>query len=132
MKTILFIPRFSPYVINATAVFVQLTITATMPTPVVTEGLQADGSVVYPLSLSVATLPLEPREYTYSKVPSGDRTVHTYTLVNDAAELYNFAVWGRQFSTDGQNATDPVTDGASVHFLSHFILVFVAFVLRQL
>ncbi|XP_026740921.1 vanin-like protein 2 isoform X2 [Trichoplusia ni] len=123
--------RFSPYVANATAIFMELTIRATMPTPVVTENLQADGSVVYPVSLSVATLPLETREYSYAKVPSGDRTLHIYSLENKAAELYSFAVWGRQFSTDGQNATDPITDGASVHFLSHFMLVLVAIVLRQ-
>ncbi|CAH0595383.1 unnamed protein product [Chrysodeixis includens] len=123
--------RFSPYVADATAIFEELTIIATMPTPVASDSLQADGSIVYPVSLSVAILPLETREYTYAKVPTGSRTMHIYSLENHAAQLYTFAVWGRQFSTDGQNATDPITDGASVHFISHFMLVLAAFVLRQ-
>lgn len=138
----------STYVANTTGIFEELVITARMPTPVVVYELSTDDSIVYPVTSNVAIMPLESKEYTYTKVPYNNVTVHTMMLTNKFAELYSFALWGRRFATDGQVEDPPLPDeeietsetpttpapGAStVHLLNKLLLTcFVVFVCIRL
>ncbi|KAH9636944.1 hypothetical protein HF086_016883 [Spodoptera exigua] len=140
--------RLSTYVANTTGIFEELVITARMPTPVVVYELSTDDSIVYPVTSNVAIMPLESKEYTYTKVAYNNVTVHTMMLTNKFAELYSFALWGRRFATDGQVEDPPLPDeeietsetpttpapGAStVHLLNKLLLTcFVVFVCIRL
>ncbi|XP_035448666.2 vanin-like protein 2 isoform X3 [Spodoptera frugiperda] len=130
--------RLSTYISNTTGIFEELIITATMPTPVLNSSLDTDDSIVYPVSSKVTIMPLESKDFTYTKAQQNDVTVHTMTLTNKMAELYTFAIWGRRFATDGQDADPELPDelgdvtpapGAStVHLLSKVLFAtFVGF-----
>ncbi|XP_063368774.1 vanin-like protein 1 [Cydia amplana] len=109
--------RFPTFVVNSTSIFEELTIVATVPTPVLDTRLDAHDSSFFPISLDVSIMPLEPSEYTYTEVPGDGTTVFTYTLVNTEKELYSFAVWGRVF--------EPAPGSSIVPFLSKSLLVIV-------
>nr|XP_049699302.1 vanin-like protein 3 isoform X5 [Helicoverpa armigera] len=102
--------RFAPYLADTTAIFDELTITATMPTPSLEADLDTNDSIVYPVSSTIYIMPLESEEYSYTVTPNNDVTVHTMSLKNKTAELYAFAIWGRRFATDGQVEDPPLPD----------------------
>ncbi|XP_013146606.1 PREDICTED: vanin-like protein 2 isoform X2 [Papilio polytes] len=106
--------RFPNYQENATAIFEELSIIASMPTPQKVKELDADDSVFYPVSLDVAINPLRPEQYTYEKTLSDDghKTHYSFKLNNVTRNLYSFAVWGRVFADDGKDATPPLTGGS--------------------
>ncbi|XP_073948410.1 vanin-like protein 2 isoform X3 [Choristoneura fumiferana] len=91
--------RFPLYKQNATSLFEELSIVATVPTPVVVPQLNAKDSAFFPVSLDVSIMPLEVDEYTYTEVQNNENTVFTFTLVNTGKDLYTFAVFGRVYST---------------------------------
>lgn len=115
--------RFSEYTANSTAHFEELFISATFPTPVIEAALQATDSAVFPVAAKTSIMPLEPEDYTYEFASSGNNTVYNLTLENFNEELYSFAVWGRVFATDGQEADPPVQDSASRSAMSGILLV---------
>ncbi|PZC83541.1 hypothetical protein B5X24_HaOG207524 [Helicoverpa armigera] len=102
--------RFATYLVDTTAIFDELTITATMPTPSLEADLDTNDSIVYPVSSTIYIMPLESEEYSYTVTPNNDVTVHTMSLKNKSAELYAFAIWGRRFATDGQVEDPPLPD----------------------
>ncbi|XP_075983848.1 vanin-like protein 1 isoform X3 [Anticarsia gemmatalis] len=108
--------RFTSFEENSTALFEELTITARMPTSIMTD-LDADDFVVFPVALQVSIMPLETKEYTYNKTVTGNVTVHSMSLLNSSPELYTFAIWGRVFATDGQEADPPFEDSSSVRYM---------------
>ncbi|XP_037292535.1 vanin-like protein 2 isoform X2 [Manduca sexta] len=116
--------RFENYAVNRTAVFDELNIIGTMPSPVRNPQLQADGFVMYPVSVIEPIMPLEPKGFTFTATTANTTTVYNYSLVNLDAKLYAFTLWGRYFATDGQDATPPVPDSATAHLLSGVLLVF--------
>lgn len=86
-----------------------------MPASVRDPQLQADDFVVYPVSSKTNIMPLEPSDYTYSTSTSSNVSfsVHTFILNNINVDLYAFAIWGRVFATDGQEASLPVAEEAN-------------------
>ncbi|KAL0867648.1 hypothetical protein ABMA27_008399 [Loxostege sticticalis] len=100
--------RFTQYNSNTTAIFEELSIVASVPTPVVIQNVSARDSGFFPVSLDVSIMPLESDYYTYSEDIQGSTTVYSLTLNKKDAELYSFAVWGRYYLTDGNEADPPV------------------------
>lgn len=95
-------PRFSEFTENSTAIFEELSIVATVPTPVTNETLMASDSFYAPLTLDASTLPLKPEEISYNKVVgSNGYTELTLVLENNDVQIYSFGIWGRRFETDG-------------------------------
>ncbi|CAG9791384.1 unnamed protein product [Diatraea saccharalis] len=94
--------RFPQYKLKSTAVFHELNIIATMPTPVIEDEIQARDTIYFPLSLDTSIMPLEPDDYTYSEDINGNVTTYSMFLDRYDKELYSFAIWGRIFSRDGQ------------------------------
>lgn len=84
-----------------------------MPKPVVTPEFDVDDSLIFPVSANVAIMPLEPRDYTYYKNITGNHIVHTMSLNTVSADLYAFGLWGRLFTTDGEDPHPPVDDPSS-------------------
>ncbi|KAM3963991.1 vanin-like protein 1 [Aphomia sociella] len=115
--------RFPEYTENTTAIFEELIITATVPTPVSDQQLQARDSAFFPLSLDVSLMPLETEGFTYNENTQGNVTVYTLTLRRNTAQLYTFAVWGRVFATDGQDAAPAVPDSSPEHLLNSLLLI---------
>lgn len=66
-------------------------------------------------------MPLEAEDYLYELTSVESNTVFKLTLRNFNEELYSFAVWGRVFATDGQEA-DPAVGSAVQSFLSRLLL----------
>ncbi|KAJ2942846.1 hypothetical protein O0L34_g15035 [Tuta absoluta] len=99
--------RFPEYKANTTAMFEELTIEATVPTPSIEPELDAHDSSYFPVALNVNIMPLEPADTTYSSNVQGATTTYTLKLTNLQAELYSFAVWGRKFERDGLDADGP-------------------------
>ncbi|XP_049879633.1 vanin-like protein 1 isoform X4 [Pectinophora gossypiella] len=110
--------RFTEYQENSTSLFEELSIVATVPTPVLLSNLTAHDSAFFPVSLDVSIMPLEPEGFTYNTDTQGTTTVYTLKLNNNTAELYTFAVWGRLFGLDDQEATPPLPDSSNVSVLS--------------
>ncbi|XP_050353056.1 vanin-like protein 1 isoform X2 [Nymphalis io] len=101
--------RFEKFESNTTGVFENLRITATIPAPTVNEELNANEAAYFPISLNTAIMPLETNDYTFEKTTLFNLlTIITMDLKNFNADLYTFAVWGRQYTTDGQTASPPV------------------------
>ncbi|CAB3220552.1 unnamed protein product [Arctia plantaginis] len=117
--------RFQTYEDESTAIFEDLTIVATMPRPVVMPDFDVDDSVIFPVSASVSIMPLEPRDYTYYKNSTGHDIVYTLSLNTVSADLYTFGVWGRLFTSDGEDPHPPVDDpsSATVHLLSRSLFM---------
>ncbi|XP_046963867.1 vanin-like protein 1 isoform X2 [Vanessa cardui] len=110
--------RFSTFEPNTTGIFDELRITATLPEPNVNEELNASEAAYFPISLDTTIMPLKTNDYTFEKIKFFDIvSVIKMDLKNVNAELYTFAVWGRQYTTDGQSAAPPVEhsddDGSS-------------------
>lgn len=108
LNMFLFLPRFPLYRENATSVFEELSIVATVPTPVLVPQLNAKDSAFFPVSLDVSIMPLEVDEYTYTEVQNNENTVFTFTLVNTGKDLYTFAVWGRVYPSVPGSSVVPV------------------------
>lgn len=70
--------------------------------------MSARDSGFFPVSLDVSIMPLESDYYTYSEDTQGSTTVYSLTLNKKDAELYSFAVWGRYYLTDGNEADPPL------------------------
>ncbi|KAJ8713010.1 hypothetical protein PYW08_008314 [Mythimna loreyi] len=102
--------RFSSYVPDSTAIFQELVIEASMPTPSLFADLDTNNAVVYPVSSKVSIMPLESKEFEYTTSKYLTNTIFTMTLKNTSAELLTFAVWGRRFATDGQTEDPPLSD----------------------
>lgn len=117
--------RFEIYAANSTANFEELSITATFPSPVVEPDLECDDSAVFPIALKTNIMPLEPISYTYDANYNGDTTVYNLILKEFDDDLYNFAVWGRVFATDGLEADPPVDDSAGVRNIANGVVIFV-------
>ncbi|XP_059054217.1 vanin-like protein 1 [Achroia grisella] len=114
--------RFPQYAENTTAIFEELIITATVPTPVFDPEVQARNSAFFPVSMEVSIMPLEVKDFTFTENIQSNRTVYTFTLKNKHARLYTFAIWGRVFATDGKEESPPAPDSSSIHFLNYLIL----------
>ncbi|CAB3220557.1 unnamed protein product [Arctia plantaginis] len=117
--------RFETYTENSTAIFEELTIVGSMPTSVIMPEFGADDFVVFPVSETVSIMPLEVPDFTYYKNVTGNVTVHTLSLDNVSAELHMFGLWGRLFTTDGEDPHPSVDDPSSsiVHILSRSLLM---------
>ncbi|XP_026755190.2 uncharacterized protein LOC113515229 [Galleria mellonella] len=115
--------RFPEYTENSTAIFEELTIIATVPTPVLDQNLQARDSAFFPISLDVSIMPLEVKDFTFNEDTQGDVTVYSLTLKRTNAQLYAFAVWGRVFATDKQDASPPIPDSSPKHLLNILLLI---------
>ncbi|CAG5024347.1 unnamed protein product [Parnassius apollo] len=128
--------RFPNFEQNTTGIFEELSIIATVPTPVIDTYLKAADSTFYPVSLDIKIMPLEPQDYTFTLENSNNMRVTTYnfTLNKQNSDLYSFAVWGRVFGTDGEEASPPVKDGSNPSFtgnLSTFLLIpFIAAIMQ--
>ncbi|KAG7303463.1 hypothetical protein JYU34_011983 [Plutella xylostella] len=115
--------RFETYAAKTTAIFEELSITATVPTPQTNMTLSSADAAFYPVSVDVSTLPLKITEYAYTEAAQGGKTTYTMRLLSKEVELYGFGVWGRRFAADGQDPTPPLPGAASIHFLNVFLLV---------
>ncbi|XP_045771208.1 vanin-like protein 2 isoform X2 [Maniola jurtina] len=106
-------PRFSP---NSTGIFDELTITARVPTPVMDVEINAKNSIYFPVSLDTNIMPLKPKDYTYTETVLSKDTNSLYVLdlKNVTAELYVFGIWGREYTSDGQESSPPVEDTDSI------------------
>ncbi|XP_028172899.1 vanin-like protein 1 [Ostrinia furnacalis] len=102
--------RFPAYNANTTAIFEELSIVASVPTPVVVQNVTSRDSAYFPVSLDVSIMPLESEYYSYTEDNRGENTVYSMNLINRDAELYSFAVWGRYFLTDGLDADPPLVE----------------------
>ncbi|CAK1590455.1 unnamed protein product [Parnassius mnemosyne] len=128
--------RFPNFEQNTTGIFEELTIIATVPTPVIDKDLEAPDSTFYPVSLDIKIMPLEPQDYVFKFETNNHMRVTTYTfsLNKQKSDLYSFAVWGRVFGTDGEEASPPVKDGSNPSFtgnLSKFLLIPVIVAIMQ-
>lgn len=103
--------------------FEELSIIATVPTPVPEPAVGAPDSAYFPVSMDVSIMSLESQDFAYTVEESGDVTIHTMTLSKKDKEIYSFAVWGRLFERDGFDATPPVTDASTAIVLSKFLLL---------
>nr|XP_013189643.1 unnamed protein product [Amyelois transitella] len=100
--------RYPTYVEDASATFEELTIVATVPTPILDTTLSAQDSEFFPISLNVAIMPLEVQDTTFTEEIQGENTIFTFTLNNHDVKLYAFSVWGRVFGWDGDDESPPV------------------------
>lgn len=75
--------------------------------------MNADDSAVFPVALKSSIMPLEAEAYYYGKMTAGIVTYSSLTLRDFDEELYTFAIWGRVFATDGQEADPPVEEVAA-------------------
>ncbi|RVE50259.1 hypothetical protein evm_005094 [Chilo suppressalis] len=102
--------RFPQYAPKSTAIFHELNIIATVPTPRIDAELESRDTVYFPLSLDTSIMPLEPDYYTYSEDKNEEVTVYNLFLEKYDRELYSFAIWGRVFAGDGELEDPPLTE----------------------
>ncbi|CAH2051808.1 unnamed protein product, partial [Iphiclides podalirius] len=102
--------RFPDYEANTTAVFEEISIEAVVPTPNTDNTLDAADSAFYPVSLDVSIMPLKSHQYTFDSVSNGSTTTYFLNLNSEVEDLYSFAVWGRVFATDGEDASPPLVE----------------------
>ncbi|XP_034828259.1 vanin-like protein 2 isoform X1 [Maniola hyperantus] len=136
--------RFPQYSLNSTAVFETLIINAGVPIPETDEALSAKKTVYFPITLDTSLKPLRPDFYNFEERQIFNAlTVYAFDLRNSVAELYSFAVWGREYTTDGEEPTDnnetttpapedPDTDSSGVHRLHLLVLFFCTLSLLRL
>ncbi|XP_039752372.1 vanin-like protein 1 isoform X1 [Pararge aegeria] len=98
--------RFPRYSENSTAAFQALNIFALVPYPETDASLSAKKAVYFPITLDTALMPLIPEYYTFEEISMFNATTFTFNLENLDTELYSFAVWGREYTTDGEEATN--------------------------
>jgi hypothetical protein len=108
--------RFKQYKPKSTAIFNELSIIATVATPVMEPEFQAKNTVYFPVSLKTSIMPLETEYYIYSEDINQNVTVYSLFLDNTEVELYSFAIWGRLFATDGQEADPPIEENTEPGF----------------
>lgn len=109
-----------------------------MPVPRLDAAVSAKKAVYYPATLDTSLLPLSPDAYVFeAREILNATTVYTFYLLRSEEELYSFAIWGREYTTDGDepsgnNSTETTTptptpgpdgepDSSTVHRL-HFVL----------
>lgn len=104
-----------------------------MPTSITDAALSAENSVVYPVSVKSSLMPLEPTTYTFNKVVNTQITLYDYALSVHEVELYSFALWGRVFATDGDEATPPFNSSNTLGpvRLNHLILLTGLFLFKK-
>ncbi|XP_045454230.1 vanin-like protein 1 [Melitaea cinxia] len=100
--------RFDNYTSNTIGVFEELRITATLPTPQNDDDLEADRAAYFPVTLNTAIMPLRPEDYSFQRLSIFNIvSIYNFVLTNTNVQLYSFAIWGREYTTDGQFAAPP-------------------------
>ncbi|XP_045454342.1 vanin-like protein 1 [Melitaea cinxia] len=98
--------RFDNYTSNNTGVFEELHITATLPTPHKDVELEADRAAYFPVTLNTAIMPLRSEDYSFQRMSVFNIiSIYDFLLTNANVELYSFAIWGREYTTDDQLAS---------------------------
>lgn len=88
--------------------FQELRITATLPTPQNDDELDADRAAYFPVTLNTAIMPLRSEDYSFQRESIANIvSIYSIMLTNTNVELYSFAIWGREYTTDGQFASPP-------------------------
>ncbi|CAH2093813.1 unnamed protein product [Euphydryas editha] len=100
--------RFENYISNTTGIFEELRIIATLPTPRKDNELDADRSAYFPVTLNTEIMPLRSDDYTFQQLSILNIvSIYDFLLTNTNVELYTFAIWGREYTTDAQLASPP-------------------------
>ncbi|XP_072934499.1 vanin-like protein 2 isoform X3 [Epargyreus clarus] len=115
--------RFPKFENDTTGVFEELSIVATVPTPQIVPDLDAHDSSYFPVALTTSIMPLESKDYTYEVSTQGNVTNISAVLKSNTPELYSFAVWGRVFDRDGEDATPPLPGSAHMVLFSSSLLI---------
>ncbi|XP_052738828.1 vanin-like protein 1 [Bicyclus anynana] len=127
--------RFPEYSPNSTVIFENLEITAFVPIPQTDNNLSAKKAVYFPVSLDTSLMPVRPNDYVFFEEVReilDSYTVYMFSLRKLNTELYTFGMWGREYTTDGQeptnngNTDDSAPDSSDVHRLHVTLIILLA------